>query len=158
MRWAGPRRDPRAIPGAGGLPAEVLAGGEGRGGARRPTMSTAPPCPSSRSIRPSTDLDQAFAIEAAAGDLLLHYAIADVAWFVDDGGAIDAEAWRRGATHYLPDGKAGLYPPVLSEGAASLLPDGPRPAMIFTVRVVPTARPARRRRAGDRPQPGQARL
>ncbi len=37
----------------------------------------------------STDLDQAFAIEAAGSDLLLHYAIADVAWFVDDGGAID---------------------------------------------------------------------
>jgi exoribonuclease R len=84
---------------------------------------------------PSTDLDQAFAIEASGGDLILHYAIADVAWFVDDGGAIDAEAWRRGATLYLPDGKAGLYPPVLAEGAASLLPDGPRPAVVFTVRV-----------------------
>jgi exoribonuclease R len=84
---------------------------------------------------PSTDLDQAFAIEASGGDLILHYAIADVAWFVDDGGAIDAEAWRRGATLYLPDGKAGLYPRVLSEGAASLLPEGPRPAVVFTVRV-----------------------
>ena len=83
----------------------------------------------------STDLDQAFTIDRSAGDLLLHYAIADVAWYVDDGDVIDAEAWRRGATQYLPDGKAGLYPPVLSEGAASLLPDGPRPAVIFTVRV-----------------------
>lgn len=85
----------------------------------------------------STDLDQAFAIERSGGDLLLHYAIADIAWFVDDGDAIDAEAWARGATQYLPDGKAGLYPPVLSEGAASLLPDGPRPATIFTVRIAP---------------------
>jgi exoribonuclease R len=83
----------------------------------------------------STDLDQAFAIERAGGDLLLHYAIADVAWFVADGGAIDAEAWRRGETLYLPDGRAGLHPPLLSEGAASLLPDGDRPAVIFTVRV-----------------------
>jgi exoribonuclease R len=83
----------------------------------------------------STDLDQAFAIERSGVDLLLHYAIADVAWFVDDGGPIDREAWRRGATQYLPDGRAGLYPPVLSEGAASLLPHGPRPAIIFTVRV-----------------------
>ena len=83
----------------------------------------------------STDLDQAFAIERSGADLLLHYAIADVAWFVDDDGAIDGEAWRRGTTLYLPDGKAGLYPPVLSEGAASLLPAGPRPAVIFTVRV-----------------------
>ncbi|MDB5703825.1 MAG: ribonuclease [Sphingomonas bacterium] len=85
----------------------------------------------------STDLDQAFAIDRSGADLLLHYAIADVAWFVDDGGAIDAEAWRRGETLYLPDGKAGLYPPVLAEGAASLLPSGPRPAVIFTVRVAP---------------------
>ncbi|MFL6845092.1 MAG: RNB domain-containing ribonuclease [Allosphingosinicella sp.] len=83
----------------------------------------------------STDLDQAFTIERSGPDLLLRYAIADVAWFVEDGGPIDEEAWRRGATQYLPDGKAGLYPPVLSEGAASLLPDGPRPAVIFTVRV-----------------------
>src|SRR3954466_4833684 len=85
----------------------------------------------------STDLDQAFAIEAAGSDLLLHYAIADVAWFVEDGSPVAAEAWKRGMTLYLPDGKAGLYPPVLSEGAASLLPDGPRPAVIFTVRVAP---------------------
>lgn len=83
----------------------------------------------------STDLDQAFVIERAENDLLLRYAIADVAWFVRDGDAIDEEAWRRGTTQYLPDGKAGLYPPVLSEGAASLLPHGPRPAVIFTVRI-----------------------
>ena len=85
----------------------------------------------------STDLDQAFAIEAAGSDLLLHYAIADVAWFVDDGDLLDQEAWQRGETTYLPDGKAGLYPPVLAEGAASLLPDGPRAAVIFTTRVAP---------------------
>ncbi|MDQ2892538.1 MAG: RNB domain-containing ribonuclease [Pseudomonadota bacterium] len=83
----------------------------------------------------STDLDQAFAIESAGADLLLHYAIADVAWFVDDEGVIDREAWTRGETLYLPDRKAGLYPPILAEGAASLLPDGPRPAIVFTVRV-----------------------
>lgn len=83
----------------------------------------------------STDLDQAFHIAASGDDLLLHYAIADVAWFVADGGPVDAEAWRRGETLYLPDGKAGLYPPVLAEGAASLLPSGPRPAVIFIVRV-----------------------
>lgn len=85
----------------------------------------------------STDLDQALYIESSGADLLLYYAIADVAWFVADGGPIDAEAWRRGETLYLPDGKAGLYPPVLAEGAASLLPSGPRPAVIFIVRVRP---------------------
>lgn len=88
----------------------------------------------------STDLDQAFAIERAGADLLLHYAIADVGWFIADGDALDDEAWRRGETTYLPDGKAGLYPAILSEGAASLLPDGDRPAVIFTTRVAPDGR------------------
>lgn len=83
----------------------------------------------------STDLDQAFWIEQSGSDLILFYAIADVAWFVDDGDAVDVEAWKRGETVYLPDGKAGLYPQVLSERAASLLPDGPRPAVIFTIRL-----------------------
>ena len=83
----------------------------------------------------STDLDQAFTIESSGGALLLHYAIADVAWFVADGDPVDVEAWTRGETIYLPDGKVGLYPKVLSEGAASLLPDGPRPAILFTTRV-----------------------
>lgn len=85
----------------------------------------------------STDLDQAFAIERDGNDLILRYAIADVAWFVTDGDPIDAEAWARGETLYLPDGKANLYPPLLSEGAASLLPDGDRPAVVFAVRVAP---------------------
>ncbi|MEW5684786.1 MAG: RNB domain-containing ribonuclease [Pseudomonadota bacterium] len=85
----------------------------------------------------ATDLDQAFAIEASGADLLLHYAIADVDAVVPAGGAIEAEAWRRGVTQYLPDGKAPLYPPVLSGGAASLRPDGPRPSVVFTIRVRP---------------------
>lgn len=85
----------------------------------------------------STDLDQAFAIDRDGNDLILHYAIADVAWFVADGDPIDVEAWKRGETLYLPDGKATLYPPLLSEGAASLLPNVERPAVIFAVRVAP---------------------
>lgn len=83
----------------------------------------------------STDLDQAFAIEAMGDAFTLHYAIADIGWFVDPDGPIDAEAWERGETLYFPDGKASLYPPVLSQGAASLLPDGPRPAIVFSVRI-----------------------
>jgi exoribonuclease R len=84
----------------------------------------------------STDLDQAFAIERSASDLILRYAIADVAWFIADGGAVDAEAWSRGETIYMPDERISLYPPVLSEGAASLLPDADKAAMVFTVRVL----------------------
>ena len=83
----------------------------------------------------STDLDQAFTIERDGNDLLLLYAIADVPWFVRPGDPLDVEAWERGVTIYLPDGRAPLYPPALCEGAASLLPEGDRPAIVFTVRV-----------------------
>jgi VacB/RNase II family 3'-5' exoribonuclease len=83
----------------------------------------------------STDLDQAFAIEQGDADLLLHYAIADVSFFVASGDPIDREAWTRGTTIYLPDGKASLYPPKICEGAASLLPNVDRPAVIFTIRI-----------------------
>lgn len=85
----------------------------------------------------STDLDQAFCIEDSGADLLLHYALADIGWFTEPNGAMVAEAWKRGVTLFLPDGKARLYPPILSEGAASLLPDGPRPAVVVSVRCAP---------------------
>ena len=88
----------------------------------------------------STDLDQAFFIERAGADLLLHYAIADVAWFVTPDSALDTEAWTRGTTIYMPDEKASLYPPCLCEGAASLLPNVDRPAVVFTVRIDPTGK------------------
>ncbi len=82
----------------------------------------------------STDLDQAFTIAPAGADLILHYALADIGWFIPAGGTMEAEAWRRGLTLYLPDDRARLYPPVLSEGVASLLPNGPRPAIVASVR------------------------
>jgi exoribonuclease R len=83
----------------------------------------------------STDLDQAFAVESTGDDVLLHYAIADVGWFVRPGDPIDREAWRRGVTVYLPDGRAGLHPERIAEDAGSLLPGAPKPAIVFTVRV-----------------------
>lgn len=85
----------------------------------------------------SVDLDQAFAIERSGSDLVLRYAIADVGWFVQPGDPLDVEAFARGVTVYLPDRRAPLYPAVLSEGAASLLPGGERPAVVFTVRIAP---------------------
>lgn len=88
----------------------------------------------------STDLDQAFAIEQSGTDVILHYAIADVAWFVGSGDALDREAWVRGETIYMPDAKASLYPLGLSEGAASLLPNVDRPSVVFTVRIDPTGK------------------
>jgi exoribonuclease R len=81
----------------------------------------------------SMDLDQAMAIERApGGGYRLRYAIADVAAFVAPGGAIDTEARQRVVTIYLPDRRATLHPTVLSEGAASLLPNEDRQALVWT--------------------------
>jgi exoribonuclease R len=79
----------------------------------------------------SRDLDQAFHIARREGGFEVTYAIADVATFVDPGGAVDTEARSRGETLYLPDGRVPLHPPVLSEGGASLLPGEVRPAVVW---------------------------
>src|SRR5207248_1929746 len=79
----------------------------------------------------------AFALADDGDDVLLHYAIADVSHFVDRGDVIETEAWKRGVTIYAPDGRAGLYPDRLAQGAASLLPAGDCPAVLLTVVVPP---------------------
>jgi exoribonuclease R len=79
------------------------------------------------------DLDQALGITRRGDGFRVHYAIADLGAVVAPGGAIDAEVRKRGQTVYLPDGSVPLHPPVLSEGASSLLPDGPRPAVLWTI-------------------------
>ena len=82
----------------------------------------------------SMDLDQALHIERVpTSGYLVHYAIADVAHFVRPGGAIDKEVATRGMTLYAPDGRTPLHPPVLSEGAASLLPGVDRPAAVWRI-------------------------
>ncbi|ACQ81765.1 ribonuclease II [Beutenbergia cavernae DSM 12333] len=81
----------------------------------------------------SMDLDQALHLARDGAGYVVHYAIADVAAFVPAGGALDAETHRRGVTYYGPDGRFGLHPPELSEGAASLLPDVDRPAVLWRI-------------------------
>src|SRR5690348_17645040 len=82
----------------------------------------------------SRDLDQAMHLSRRdTGGYRVRYAIADVASFVRPGGALEAETWVRGQTVYLPDGRIPLHPEVLGEGAASLLPDGDRPAVVWTI-------------------------
>ena len=83
----------------------------------------------------SMDLDQALHLERENDGYLVHYAIADVAAFVEPGGPVDLEARRRGESLYGADSKIPLHPPVLSEGAASLLPDQVRPAFLWTIRL-----------------------
>jgi len=81
----------------------------------------------------SRDLDQAVHLAPRADGYRVSYAIADVGSFVVVGGAVDAEARRRGQTLYSPDKRTPLHPPVLSEGAASLLPGQLRPAVLWTI-------------------------
>ena len=81
------------------------------------------------------DLDQAMHIERSGDGYVVHYAIADVAAFVRPGDPVDVEANRRGETYYGADSKVPLHPTVLSEGAASLLPDQVRPALLWTIQV-----------------------
>lgn len=81
------------------------------------------------------DLDQAMHLAERDGGYRVSYAIADPGFFVEPGGALDREAHARGATLYLPDGRVPLYPPVLSEGAASLLPGQWRPAVLWTIDI-----------------------
>lgn len=81
----------------------------------------------------SMDLDQAVNIEKTDAGYLVHYAIADVAAFVPDGGPTYEESLRRGQTIYLPDEPVRLHPPALSEDKASLLPGQDRPAVLWSI-------------------------
>ncbi|MFF8837452.1 RNB domain-containing ribonuclease [Streptomyces sp. NPDC015130] len=80
----------------------------------------------------SRDLDQAMHLERRpGGGYRVHYAIADVTAFVKPGSALEAEARDRIETLYFPDLKVPLYPPLISEGPASLLPDQVVPALLW---------------------------
>ena len=81
----------------------------------------------------SKDLDQALHLAVLGAGYRVSYAIADVGAVVELGGALDAEARRRGQTLYSPDRRTPLHPPELSEGAASLLPGELRAAALWTI-------------------------
>lgn len=81
------------------------------------------------------DLDQALFIERDGAGYVVHYAIADVAAFVTPDDPVDLEANRRGESLYGADSKIPLHPKVLSEDAASLLPDQVRPAVLWRIAV-----------------------
>lgn len=78
------------------------------------------------------DLDQALHLERTTDGYVVRYAIADVHAFVTPDSPVDVEAHARGESLYGADTKIPLHPTVLSEGAASLLPDQIRPALLWT--------------------------
>ncbi len=83
----------------------------------------------------SIDLDQAFALRKQGDQIILSYALADVGQFVPFNGAVETEAWNRGVTIYSMPSKVSLYPKSISQDAASLLPNGSRPAILVEVSI-----------------------
>ena len=82
----------------------------------------------------SKDLDQAVGVARRGDGFRVHYAIADLGAGRRARGCVG----RRGAPpgpDGLPAGPGSvpLHPPVLSEDAASLLPDGPRAAVLWRI-------------------------
>ena len=61
--------------------------------------------------------------------------IADPCAFIAPGGPWTSRPRTRGTTYYFPEGKILMIPPVLSEGAASLVEGQDRPALSFLVAV-----------------------
>jgi ribonuclease R len=82
---------------------------------------TLPPLPSRRSAVAEADHR---GVEGGAWELGVH--IADVAHFVRDGGAIDAEAKERANSIYLPRHVIPMIPEALSNGVCSLQEREPR--------------------------------
>ena len=60
----------------------------------------------------------------------IYVAIADVAWFVRHGDALDKDAFLRGNSTYFPDRVLPMLPTELSNGLCSLNPNQDRPAMV----------------------------
>ena len=83
----------------------------------------------------SLDLDQALHLERADEGYRVRYAIADVPAFVAPGGGLDAETHRRVETVYAPDERTPLHPPVIGEGAGSLLEGELRSAYVWDIRL-----------------------
>ncbi len=128
-------REAHQVP--GGFPPDVLA--EAEEAARRGPADDLPELDVpfvTLDPADSRDLDQALHLaRRPGGGYTVRYAIADLASFVAPDGRVAAAAWERVLTVYCPDVRVPLHPPVLSEQAASLWPDGPRPAVVWTIGV-----------------------
>ena len=69
------------------------------------------------------------------GGYKLIVAIADVAWYVSPGDALDRTAFERGNSVYFPDRVVPMLPEQLSNGWCSLRPNEDRPCLIAYLRI-----------------------
>ena len=72
------------------------------------------------------DFDDAVSARPEDGGYRVWVSIADVAWYVESGTALDREAAGRGTSVYLPTRVLPMLPETLSNGLCSLLPGQPR--------------------------------
>jgi ribonuclease R len=73
------------------------------------------------------DYDDAISLENRGdGSVVLGVHIADVAFFIEEGGALDLEARARGTSVYLPRKVVPMLPEALSNGICSLVEGQPR--------------------------------
>jgi ribonuclease R len=86
----------------------------------------------------AADFDDAVSWRALPGghdEVGVH--IADVAWYVEPGGAVDQDAVERGTSAYLPGLVLPMLPAPLSSDAASLKPGLDRPALSVRAELDP---------------------
>lgn len=69
------------------------------------------------------------------GGFKLIVAIADVAWYVRPGDALDRAAFERGNSVYFPDRVVPMLPEPLSNGWCSLKPDEERPCLVAHLKI-----------------------
>lgn len=83
----------------------------------------------------SKDFDDAVYAERTASGFNLIVAIADVAFYVRPGSALDREAYRRGNSVYLPNMVVPMLPEKLSNGLCSLKPKVERAAIACFMKI-----------------------
>jgi exoribonuclease-2 len=85
----------------------------------------------------SRDIDDGLSVQRMGNDLQVGIHITDVATYLNGFAEIFREAMARATSIYLPDQRIPMIPPILSEGACSLIVGEKRRAVSFLVRFDP---------------------